>query len=151
MVLLLISGSCSKESAEPLVAVQATSSPEVELQLLGLVNEHRTSLGYHALEFSQVAYEYAGIHTDYMIAKGNVSHDNFSARASDISEAVDAEYVAENVASNYPDALQAMEGWLKSNSHRKTIEGDFTHTAVSVKKDPTGVYYYTQLFFRKSQ
>jgi uncharacterized protein YkwD len=148
--LFLLSNSCCKESAEPLVVARVTSSPEVEQELLGLVNEHRASLGYQTLAFSKVAYEYAGAHTEYMIAMGSISHDNFSARASDISAEVSAEYVAENVASDYPNAQQAMDGWLKSSTHRKTIEGNFTHTAISVKKDPSGVYYYTQLFFRKS-
>jgi uncharacterized protein YkwD len=150
-VILLLGSGCSKEPSEPLFVVRASSSPEVEQQLLWLVNEHRAAQGYPVLEFSQVAYEHAGEHTDYMIAKGGINHDNFSARASDISAETNAEFVAENVASNYPNAQQAMDGWMKSEDHRNTIEGDFTHTAVSVKKDPSGIYYYTQLFFRKSQ
>jgi uncharacterized protein YkwD len=150
LVFLLLGIGCSKEPAEPLVVVRALSSPEVEQELLVLVNEHRVSLGHPHLEFSKAAYDHAATHTDYMIALGNINHDNFSARATDLSAAAEAEYVAENVASAYPDARHALDGWLKSASHRKTIEGNFTHTAVSVKKDPSGIYYYTQLFFRKS-
>jgi uncharacterized protein YkwD len=146
--LIVLGGSCSKESAEPIIVVRALSSPEVEQELLGLINAHRMSLGHASLEFSPVAYEYASAHTDYMIASGTLSHDNFSARASGISEEVNAEQVAENIARDYNTALQAFNGWLESSSHRKTMEGDFTHTAVSVKKDAQGNYYYTQLFFR---
>ena len=147
LIISLVS-SCSKESAEPLVVVRALSSPEVEQELLGLVNAHRMSLGYASLDFSPVAYEYAGAHTDYMIASGTLNHDNFSARASGISEEVNAEYVAENIARDYDTAQQAFNGWLESSSHRKTMEDNFTHTAVSVKKDASGNFYYTQLFFR---
>lgn len=150
VVVFMLGSSCSKETADPFVITSAISSPEAEQQLLGLVNEHRTSLGYPALAYSVVAYEHAGSHTDYMISKGSINHDNFSARASDLSALVNAEYVAENVAKDYPDAQQAMDGWLSSADHRKTIEGNFTHTAVSVKKDAAGIYYYTQLFIRKS-
>lgn len=148
ILILSLTGSCSKESAEPLIVVRALSSPEVEQELLGLVNAHRMALGYSSLEFSPVAYEYASAHTDYMIASGTLNHDNFSARASGISQEAGAEYVAENIARDYDTAQQAFKGWLESNGHRETMEGDFTHTAVSVKKDASGNYYYTQLFFR---
>ncbi len=140
--------SCSKEVLDNGPLPSADNHPAMEQELLGLVNSHRLSLGYAPLEFSAVAYEYANQHTDYMIAKGSLSHDNFSARASGISKEVNAEYVAENVARDYSQAMQAFESWLDSPSHRKTVEGDFSHTAVSVKQDPSGNFYYTQLFFR---
>lgn len=140
--------SCSKESAEPLVVAHALSSPKIEQELLGIVNTHRMSLGYSSLAFSPEAYEYASDHTDYMIASGSLNHDNFSARASRLSQEVNAEFVAENIAKDYDTAQQAFNGWLESSGHRKTMEGDFTHTAVSVKEDASGNYYFTQLFFR---
>ena len=61
---------------------------------------------------------------------------------------VDASAVAENVAKDYPTAKITFEKWVASSGHRKNIEGDFTHTAVSVKKDAAGHYYFTQLFYR---
>jgi len=151
ILFLLTANSCSKETAEPsLVVAKAVSSPEIEQQLMNLVNAHRIALGYSTLEFSPVAYAFASAHTDYMIAEGKLSHDNFTARASSISAEVDAEYVAENVAKDYPGAQEAFDGWMKSIDHRTAIEGDFTHTAVSVKKDTGGHFYYTELFYRQS-
>lgn len=140
--------SCSKESLDTAPVIAAESVGAIEQELLVVVNDHRESLGYTVLEFSPIAYEYAGEHNDYMIAKGDTNHDNFSARASDIASQVSAEFVAENVAKDYDTALEAFHGWLQSSSHKKTMEGDFTHTAVSVKKDANGNLYYTQLFFR---
>jgi uncharacterized protein YkwD len=122
---------------------------EIEQELLLIVNDHRLSLNESALQFSEVAYEYANQHNDYMIAVGNISHDNFSSRASKISLQVSAEFVAENVARNYDNATGAFQGWLNSSSHKTTMEGDFTHTAVSVKKNNDGKLYFTQIFFRK--
>lgn len=83
-----------------------------------------------------------------MIARGTINHDNFSARASKISSIENAELVAENVAKDYANAAEAFQGWLDSSSHKKTMEGEFTHTAVSVKKDAHGKLYFTQIFFR---
>ena len=57
--------------------------------------------------------------------------------------------VAENVAKDYDTALEAFEGWYNSSSHKKTMEGDFSHTAISVKKDELGNYYFTQLFYKQ--
>jgi uncharacterized protein YkwD len=57
--------------------------------------------------------------------------------------------VAENVAKDYDTAMEAFEGWYQSSSHKKTMEGEFSHTAVSVKKNAQGDYYYTQLFYQE--
>jgi len=145
---VLVLASCSKETYTVAEIPEAQNDVVLEQELLGIVNEHRTALGYTALEYSTVAYEYANKHNDYMIAKGGISHDNFSARASNIASEVNAEFVAENVAKDYTSAAEAFQGWLESSSHKKTMEGEFTHTAVSVKKDANGTFYYTQLFFR---
>lgn len=144
-----ILGSCSNEPLDTAHIIEAKNAPEVESELLDIVNSHRSALGYSSLSFSAVAYEYANNHTDYMIAQGGLSHDNFSSRASNIALEVEAELVAENVAKDYANASEAFNGWLNSPDHKKTMEGSFTHTAVSVKKSASGVYYYTQLFFKK--
>ena len=141
-------GSCTKESAEPLNTFESQNVTEVERKLLNTVNEHRLSLGKNSLKFNSVAYLKANIHTDYMIAKGNLNHDNFTSRASAISAEVNAEFVAENVAKDYTTATGAFEGWLNSVNHKRTMEDNFTHTAVSVKKDVDGTLYFTQIFYR---
>lgn len=144
---LLAATSCSKETALPADLPKAENVQAIEGALLQLVNQHRASRGFPQLTFSQVAYSYANQHTDYMIASGTISHHDFTARATKISEAVDAKAVAENVAKDYPSAEAALQGWLQSPEHRETMEGTFTHTAVSVKKAPDGTLYYTQLFY----
>lgn len=151
VMFICLGSSCSKESLENTDDIDvpiADNDAVVENELLSVVNDYRISLGYNALDFSQEAYEYAGLHNDYMISKGSLSHDNFSARASGIASEVGAEYVAENVAKDYDTAVEAFEGWLSSSNHKKTMEDEFTHTAVSVKKDANGKFYFTQLFFR---
>ncbi|SMC42519.1 CAP domain-containing protein [Cellulophaga tyrosinoxydans] len=145
---VLIVSSCSKETIENTILVESENAIIVENEILETVNSYRTANGYNSLAYSAVAYKYANAHTDYMIAKGSISHDNFSARASDISSEVNASQVSENVARNYASAQETFENWMNSSDHRKSIEGDFTHTAVSVKLDANGNYYYTQLFYK---
>lgn len=140
--------SCTYETVSEPTPVETQNLVAVEQEMHNMVNSHRQNLGLDPLEFSEVAYEYANDHNDYMAATGTLSHDNFSARASSIAEATNAEAVAENVAKGYTAAAGAFENWMESPSHRKTMEGDFTHTAVSVKVSQEGVHYYTQLFYR---
>ncbi|MGI9547541.1 MAG: CAP domain-containing protein [Flavobacteriaceae bacterium] len=148
-VCFVLLASCGNiESTELTEFPSADNDKALENELLGIINAHRSSLGYSPLQFSSVAYQYANNHTDYMISQGGLSHDNFNARASSISSEADAEMVAENVAKDYANAAAAFEGWLESADHRQTMEGDFTHTALSVKKDVQGTYFYTQLFYR---
>ncbi|MET6989370.1 CAP domain-containing protein [Sediminicola arcticus] len=145
---VLLVSSCSKESIDDSSIPKAENAVSVEQELLVMLNDYRTSLGYSSLNFSTVAYNYANDHTDYMIAMGTINHDNFSARASKISTEVNASIVAENVAKDYTSAKKAFDEWMASAGHRKNIEGDFSHTAVSVKKDKAGNFYYTQLFYK---
>ena len=139
--------SCSKDSTMPANPIEAENVQAVEGAILELVNQHRQAIGADPLAFSELAYSYANQHTDYMIATGNTSHDDFNARASKIAEATDAKSVAENVARNYDTAQEAFDAWMASASHKSTLEGRFSHTAVSVKRAPDGKLYFTQLFY----
>ena len=148
-VLFVFIISCTNESVDEIPIVEAENMVQLEGALLTIVNDYRAGLGSNTLAFSEVAYKYANNHTDYMISKGSISHDNFSSRASSIHSEVTVEMVAENVAKDYRTAQEAFEGWHKSTSHKKTMEGDFTHTAVSIKEDDEGNFYFTQLFYKK--
>jgi len=148
VLFVTLGASCTKESLDITDIPTAENNFAVENELLDVVNNHRIALGFNSLAFSQEAYTQANSHNDYMILKGSLSHDNFSSRASKISAEVGAEFVAENVAKDYDTAAEAFENWLSSSSHKKTMEGEFTHTAVSVKVDANDKFYFTQLFFR---
>ncbi|MEJ1221314.1 CAP domain-containing protein [Sediminicola sp. 1XM1-17] len=148
VLFVLLLSSCNKESIDENYVPKAENAVSVEQELLVMVNDYRSSLGYPSLNFSEVAYDYANDHTDYMIAMGKINHDNFSARASKISTEANASVVAENVAKDYASAKKAFDEWMASAGHRKNIEGDFSHTAVSVKKDKAGNFYFTQLFYK---
>lgn len=146
---VLFFGSCTSDSISETPVIEQENAIILEQELLDILNGHRSSLGANTLVFSDIAYKYANIHTDYMISKGSISHDNFSSRASNINSEVTVEMVAENVAKDYDTAIEAFQGWNTSSNHKKTMEGDFTHTAISVKKDAMGNYYFTQLFYKQ--
>ncbi len=121
---------------------------EMEQEVLEKVNEHRTSIGAKALISSSSSYKYAKDHNAYMISKNKLSHDNFDTRASNIASEIDAVEVGENVARYYTSAELVVDGWLNSESHKKTLEKPFTHTALSVQLDKEGRPYFTQIFMK---
>lgn len=157
LILFCTFASCSKSSFnEELEYTQSSTGNEkvsvdpvaMEEALLDLINEHRLSIGLNTLENSATSYKYAEEHNDYMISKNTLSHDNFDERAQKISNEISAVLISENVARFYISAEATMQAWLQSETHRTALEGDFTHTTLSVQLDKDGRPYYTEIFIK---
>ncbi|PCE62936.1 CAP domain-containing protein [Sediminicola luteus] len=149
IALFLGFGSCTKEDiAETPAISDAINVTGIEQELMIIVNDYRKSIGRVPLALNTEAYEAAQAHNNYMISKGELSHDNFSARATALSAKTSAEMIAENVAKDYETAQAAFDKWMSSKGHRLNIESNFTHTGISVKSDAEGNYYFTQMFYR---
>nr|WP_298996485.1 CAP domain-containing protein [uncultured Allomuricauda sp.] len=133
----------NNQAANTKIAVSAT---ELEAELLDLINEHRASVGADALSPSSEVYPFAKDHNSYMISQNKLSHDNFESRAAQITAKTNASRIAENVARHYSSAQLALGGWLNSSDHKGTLEGNYTHTALSVVLDTEGKPYFTQIF-----
>jgi len=157
MALLVFLSSCSKDDS----TIEETVNYTIDLNLaqetdwqiadeiLVLVNEHRSTLGLNPIKSDQgYASAYAVEHTKYMIKKEKISHDNFSQRSNALKDQ-GAKIVGENVAYGYPDAASVVNAWLHSPAHKKIIESAYTHAGFGVIPDDRGVYYFTQLFYRK--
>ena len=128
-------------------AIKLTISQD-EAELFDLVNTHRAAQGLNALIFSEETYEFAEEHNRFMIAEGEISHKNFSQRALKVAEKTKATKVGENVAKSFDTPDTALEAWLNSASHKKALEGNYTHSTISITEDNDGELYYTQIFFR---
>jgi len=152
--------SCSKQELTPLNFEQVSNSQnevflvstavhsDQEAALFEIINEYRTSIGLDELTFEGASYYYAVKHSNYMIKEGLTSHDNFAERAEQIAMNTGATNVSENVAKDYDTIEEAFEAWLESEGHRINIEGDYTYSAISIRKNETGDLYFTQLFSR---
>lgn len=121
---------------------------KVANQLVDLVNEYRSSIGKPLLIRNATADQLATEHSIYMVTQQKVSHDNYDKRWDVLEQKEHAEEVTENLGFDI-SADQALKAsleniWLKAN-----VEGEFTHTGISVKKDANGKFYYTQIFFKK--
>lgn len=160
MFILLLFGfmfiSCSQESNdlefEQINKVEETiiNYSEIESEILDLINNHRTSIGLSTLSNSNIVSSVAEDHTNYMIKKGEVNHDNFQSRVKVLKEQEKAISVGENIAYGYRSAEGVVNGWLKSKEHKEIIETpDFTHFGISTKSDSEGKNYFTNIFIKK--
>lgn len=152
--LAFLSFSCSTENmddaAEPfLINLSAPEVKDIEVEILELINEHRKSLNLNPLSMMTTVKSVAYTHTDYMLEKDQMSHDNFYKRSKYLKTNVGASKVSENVAYGYSSARTVVDAWLKSESHKKNIEGDFSYFDISAEQSIEGKWYYTNIFIKK--
>lgn len=146
--------SCSKnEESAPVVNVAQLSQKyeyvSEEEQVMALINEHRTSLGLNELKvIDYISFE-SEKHDKYMIATGQMNHNNFQDRYESIVNALGAQEVGENLAYNYASAQSVVNAWLNSPSHKVILEGNYTHFGISIRPNAEGKKYYTNIFMRK--
>ena len=114
------------------------------------INEYRASLNLAPLKFNALISEQAKAHSSDMAqSKVNFSHNGFEARANALKNGISYSSVAENLAYNmgYQDPVDtAVAGWIKSDGHRKNIEGNYNLTGIGVAVNGNGEYYFTQIF-----
>ena len=127
-----------------------TSIADLEKAVNQQINQYRASKKLPPLSVDPRISQIARIHSENM-ASGKVkfSHDGFEGRAKAIT--VPYQSVAENVAYNmgFSDPVRnAVDGWIKSDGHRKNIESQFNLTGIGIAKNAKGEYYFTQLFVR---
>ncbi|WP_070120231.1 CAP domain-containing protein [Bacillus marinisedimentorum] len=119
-------------------------------QIFDLTNVIRKRHGLGEVKWSPETARVAYLHSKDMHVNEYFSHQSLDDK--DLGDRLTAGGVAfqlagENIAAQYTDAIDAVEGWLNSEGHRKTLlNGDFTHLG-------TGVYqlYYTQNFIQDWQ
>jgi uncharacterized protein YkwD len=114
------------------------------------INKYRASKKLPPLSVDPRISQIARIHSENM-AKGKVrfSHDGFEGRAKAIT--IPYQSVSENLAYNmgYSEPVRkAVEGWIKSEGHRKNMEGQFNFTGIGIAKNAKDEYYFTQIFVR---
>lgn len=153
-LLAILTFSCSTDSidekADALVEnLVVPPTKTIEVKILELINNHRLSLGLNPLGDLAIVKSVAYSHTDYMVDKDEISHDNFYTRSNYLKANAGAKKVSENVAYGYSKAESVVNAWIKSDSHRKNIEGDFTNFNISAEKNKDGKWYYTNIFIKK--
>ena len=121
----------------------------IEADILNLVNDYRVANGFSSLSKLYAIKSQTNNHTNYMIDNNKTSHDFFYQRKEYLNKNVNAIEVGENVAYGYSSAKSVVNAWIKSESHKKNIEGNFTHFDVTAEKNADGKWYFTNIFVKK--
>lgn len=153
----LLSISCSSDEdgiifdpVDNALSSKPANLSSIELEILDLVNQHRTSMNLQKLEQLNIVSNVADTHTNYMIETGEVSHANFNERVALLTTNANAKNVGENVAYGYNSAQGVVKGWLNSEAHKNIIENpNFSHFGIAIEKNISGRNYFTQIFIEK--
>ncbi|KJD34454.1 Allergen V5/Tpx-1 family protein [Tamlana nanhaiensis] len=141
--------SMDTESASLELPQNTLDAKDIEIEILNLINNHRTSIGLTPLNDLDVVKSVAYSHTDYMVVNDEVSHANFYTRSNYLKQHAGATKVTENVAYGYSSAEAVVKAWLRSESHKENLEGDFTNFDISAETNADGRWYFTNIFIKK--
>ena len=131
------------------ISLVETNAKAIEVEILNLINDHRLSLGLNALNDMSIVKSVAYSHTDYMVDNDVVSHDNFFTRSNYLKSNIGAKKVSENVAYGFSTAQGVVNAWIRSESHKANLEGDYTNFDISAERNEDGRWYYTNIFIKK--
>jgi len=121
---------------------------ELAKEILDLINDYRASVGLNRIKIDKgYASALAVLHTKYMISINKINHDNFGER-SEALKYIGIARVGENVAYGYDNAEDLVYSWLKSPTHKRVIEGNFTHSGFGIVQGDSNKFFYTQLFYQ---
>ena len=158
-VLLLVAvvftmNSCSSDSSETPSSSTATmkvmdySYDSSELEAMNLINTYRVSVGLNELQqINHISYK-SEEHDHYMIRNNVVNHNDFVARSENLISVLGAKRVGENIAYNYNSPQSVVKAWLNSPTHKENLDGDYTHFGISIRTNPNGKKYYTNIFVK---
>ena len=153
IILVILVTSCTQEDDGIYLNERidtAISYTEMEYEIFELVNNHRESIGASRLNIFNTISSEAIPHTDYMLSKGEASHDNFENRFLNLRMNADAVKVSENVAYGYSTAEAVVYAWLRSPHHKDVIEDEeFTDFGISTKANAEGKNYFTHIFIKR--
>ncbi|WP_379966966.1 CAP domain-containing protein [Ectobacillus sp. sgz5001026] len=117
-------------------------------QILDTTNIIRMHHNLHLLNWDDQTSQVAYLHSKDMNDQNYFSHDSpkFGSLGDRLHQGnVTFHMAGENIASNYPDGVAAVQGWLNSEGHRKNLL-DSQYTAIGIGVDNK---YYTQNFILK--
>lgn len=142
--------SCSDENlSQEIISESSADYLEIENEIHQQINQYRQSKGLTPLESVGLIVAQANEHNNHMIANDEVCHHGFGHREQQLGADMDAQVVAENVGYGFQTAKGLVQAWIKSEAHKKNIEGDFDSMGISASQNQDGLYYFTNIFVKR--
>ena len=151
-IVTAMSCSPSAEDADMVVQIHTYEYSTDELELMHIINNYRDSKGLNQLSVIDHISYLSAQHNQNMIQLNSVNHNAFVERSNELIQLYGAVDVGENVAYNYNSNSGVLNAWINSPSHKKILEGNFTHFGLSIIKGTvSGKKYYTNIFIKERQ
>jgi uncharacterized protein YkwD len=130
------------------VTISANVAPAIEDDILRQINAYRQSKKLPPMSaHPAIEYEARRHSMDMATKKVPFSHDGFATRMKMIQSKIPGvTAVSENVAYGSMNAKEVVDGWIKSTTHRRNIEGKFRLTGIGVARNEKNQLYFTQIF-----
>lgn len=128
----------------------SASDDQMARQVAELVNQERAKAGLPSLSWSAEAASAAQVRAAELTASFSHSRPDGSHFTTALTEAgVRYSSSGENIASGQSSAEKVMEQWMNSSGHRANIlSTNYTSIGVGHYVSPSGVHYWTQLFYK---
>ncbi len=127
---------------------QSNTYASEELEIINLINRHRSSIGKKALKIDSYLSRIAYRHSKNMAYK-RIQFGHFEMRKrlkKIINRYEHFNSYAENVATKQKTPREVVESWLNSPTHRENIEGNYNFCGISIVCNPQGQKFYTHIF-----
>ncbi|MEM8605427.1 MAG: CAP domain-containing protein [Cyanobacteria bacterium P01_H01_bin.121] len=126
---------------------------QLEADILDRVNQYRAARGLRPLRMDQRLIATAKTHSQAMASQQiPFGHYNFQQRVRSVNRQVRSRRVGENLAmifSQDDPAERALQGWLRSSTHRQSLEdASYRLTGIGIAQNEQGAFYVTQIFVR---
>lgn len=135
---LLVGAACS-DGAGP-IGIEEPAGGDAQLhELVALVNQHRQTIGCGPLALHAGTASVSQEHSEDMVTRnffGHVNPDGESPFDRLREAGISYRMAGENLASGYPTAQAAFDGWLRSSGHRANLENcSYTHQGLGLREN----------------
>lgn len=122
----------------------------IEKQVLYEINHHRASISLTTLKINNVISRVCYEHSKKMADTLSVTHEHFAERAYKLMNGINSKSVGEVVAFGYVSSTGVVNGWIRSESHKRILEQKgYTDFGISATQNDKGRYYFTVIFTRQ--
>lgn len=121
-----------------------------EIEMVSLVNLYRNKLNLTSLELDLDHYNLAKKRTKYFDdedMRRNLSHSQLIKHSEELRDKEGIDVISENIAYGYTSVESCFDAWVRSADHVSNIlKHDWKYTAVSIKENVDGEFYFCQIF-----
>lgn len=139
------------QEPRPIMLYENTEDTQgIGFRIFNLINIARETRGLPEFKYSPLLSRAGYNHAKDLLELNYWQHNREGKQFNDFAKELGIEYneLAENLATDYKTAGGVVDGWLKSESHRSTLLGDYQEAGVGVIKQDNGALIVSTYFIK---